>query len=166
MLAVSIRVTSCTLALWALSAGAVLAQTPAAAPPATATAADIELEKTAIRKTIIEAYVEGMFLKADPEAVRRGWHPGCDIVVLQRGTLVKMPAYNFARRFDRERVPLDPNAKAEFLSITVSGYAAVAVLELKSGDRPVYTDMLSLYKFDDGWKIVTKVFYEYPRPAR
>jgi len=43
------------------------------------------------------------------------------------------------------------------------GRAAVAVLELLSGDKPVYTDMLSLYKFDDGWKIVTKIFYAYPR---
>lgn len=133
-------------------------------PAPSAAPASLEEEKAAIRKVITDAYVEGMFVKADPQAVRNGWHPGCDIVVFQNGNLAKMPAHNFARRFDRHPVPIDPTARAEFKSIEVSGYAAVAVLELTSGTRPVYTDMLSLYKFDDGWKIVTKIFYAYPAP--
>jgi hypothetical protein len=149
-----------SFAVLALAAPPLAAQsTPAGAP------ADLETEKAAIRQVVMDAYVNGMFVRADAEAVRKGWHPGCDIVSFQNGGLVKMPAHNFARRFDRQPKPLDTQARAEFTSITVSGYAAVAILELKSGDRPVYTDMLSLYKFDDGWKIVTKIFYSYPAPA-
>lgn len=162
---VAVVITSLVLGVVAggLSPRAALAQAPSAAP---AGQGDMEAEKTAIRKVIMDAYVEGMFLKADPEAVRKGWHPGCDIVTFQNGMLNKAPAHNFVRRFERVRVPLDPNARAEFTSITVSGYAAVAILELKSGERPVYTDMMSLYKFDDGWKIVTKIYYAYPAPAQ
>ncbi|MFC2139170.1 nuclear transport factor 2 family protein [Bacteroidota bacterium] len=27
----------------------------------------------------------------------------------------------------------------------------------------MYTDFMNLYKFDDGWKIVTKTYYAYPK---
>jgi hypothetical protein len=124
---------------------------------------DPSAEREAVKKVVLEAYVEAMFLKGDPVAVAKGWHPGCDIVQFANGSLMKAPAYNFVRRFERQPLPLDPKARAVFKTIEVSGYAAVAVLELLSGDKPVYTDMLSLYKFDDGWKIVTKIFYTYPR---
>ena len=124
---------------------------------------DLNAEKEAVKKVVQESYVDAMFLKGDPAAVAKGWHPGCDIVQFVNGNLMKAPAYNFVRRFERQPLPLDPKARAVFKTIEVSGYAAVAVLELLSGDKPVYTDMLSLYKFDDGWKIVTKIFYAYPR---
>ena len=68
--------------------------------------------------------------------MRKGWHPGCDIVTLQNGNLAKAPAHNFVRRFERQPVPLDPNARADFTSITVSGYAAVAVLEPRAATVP------------------------------
>ncbi|MEN6310655.1 MAG: nuclear transport factor 2 family protein [Acidobacteriota bacterium] len=126
---------------------------------------DVEKEKADIKKVIEDAYVQAIFIKGDAAAVAAGWHPGCDIVTLSRdGRLGKMPAYEFVRGFQQGRPPFDKNARAEFRTIEVSGYAAVAVLELKSGDTPVYTDIMSLYKFVDGWKIVTKIFYSYPRP--
>lgn len=154
-----------TVALTGVSAATARAQAAPASPQPALTEAQLEAEKAAIRQVITDAYVDGIFVKADAAAVRKGWHPGCDIVTVQNGGLMKMPAHNFAARFDRQPVPLDKNARAEFTSITVSGYAAVAILELKSGDRPVYTDMMSLYKFPDGWKIVTKIFYTYPAPG-
>jgi hypothetical protein len=127
-------------------------------------APDLEKEKADIKKVIMESYVEAVFIKGDAAAVAAGWHPGCDIVVLMpNGALSKFPAYNFVRGFQQGHPPFDKNARAEFRSIEVSGYAAVAVLELKSGDKPVYTDMLSLYKFTDGWKIVSKIYYSYPK---
>jgi hypothetical protein len=158
-----IRLLTVTIVVGWLGSGSAFAQSaPGAAAAPVSAQAQLDAEKTAIERVIRDAYVEGIFVKADAGAVREGWHPGCDIVTLQNGGLVKMPAHNFARRFDRQPMPLDRNARAEFVSITVSGYAAVAVLELKSGDRAVYTDMMSLYRFDDGWKIVTKIYYAYP----
>jgi hypothetical protein len=124
---------------------------------------DVNLEKEAVKKVVMDAYVDGIFIKADPAAVAKGWHPSCDIVVFNNGILSKIPAYNWVSRLERQPKPLDTKARAVFKTIEVSGYAAIAVLELLSGDMPVYTDMMSLYKFEDGWKIVTKIFYSYPR---
>ena len=123
-----------------------------------------EKEKAAVRKVIEDAYIQAVFVKGDAAAVAEGWHPGCDIVILSReGRLNKVPAYEFVRGFKQGHPPYDKNARAEYRSIEVSGYAASAVVEVKSGDKPLYTDMLLLYKFADGWKIVSKIFYSYPR---
>ncbi|MFA8433245.1 MAG: nuclear transport factor 2 family protein [Marinifilaceae bacterium] len=31
------------------------------------------------------------------------------------------------------------------------------------GNAPLFTDYLSLYKFNDGWKIVNKIYYRHPK---
>ena len=125
---------------------------------------DLEKEKSAVKKVVEEAYVEAVFIKGDAAAVAEGWHPGCDIVIMMPdGRLNKTPAYNFVRAFKQGHPPFDKNARAEFRTIEVSGYAASVVLEIRSGETPVYTDMLLLYKFVDGWKIVSKIYYAYPK---
>ena len=50
------------------------------------------------------------------------------------------------------------------VSIVVSGTAASAILEI---DYPTFTfvDFMTLLKFDDGWKIVSKAFYQRMRPT-
>jgi hypothetical protein len=125
---------------------------------------ETEKERAAVRAVIDNAYIQAVYVKADATAVAEGWHPGCDIAILSReGILNKVSAYEFVRSFKQGHPPFDKNARAEYRSIEVSGYAAAAVVEVKSGDRPVYTDMLLLYKFADGWKIVSKIYYSYPK---
>ena len=53
--------------------------------------------------------------------------------------------------------------KYKFININVTGYTAVAIAEIirKNGWHE-YTDYLSLYKFDDGWKIVSRIAYKHP----
>ncbi len=46
--------------------------------------------------------------------------------------------------------------------IDITGTAAVVRLELFRDGVHVFTDYLSLYKFSEGWKIVSKIFYRYP----
>jgi len=125
---------------------------------------DLEKERAAVKKVVEDAYIQAVFHTADAAAVAEGWHPGCDIVVMgQDGRLVKLPAHNFVRAFKQGHAPFDKNARGEFRSIEVSGYAASVIVEVLSGDKPVYTDMLLLYKFVDGWKIVSKTYYTYPK---
>jgi hypothetical protein len=50
----------------------------------------------------------------------------------------------------------------KFLNIDVEGTAAVAKVEFYTGNTLRYIDFLSLYKFESGWKIVGKIFYQIP----
>ena len=45
--------------------------------------------------------------------------------------------------------------------IDVEGEAAVARIELFRGGKHLFTDYQLLYKFDDGWKIVSKVYHSH-----
>ncbi len=51
----------------------------------------------------------------------------------------------------------------KFLFIDVSGNAAVAKIEFLEGESLNYIDYLFLIKFDDGWKIVSKIAHPVPK---
>jgi hypothetical protein len=43
---------------------------------------------------------------------------------------------------------------------------AAAKIEISKNGKMVYTDYLSLLKFEDGWRIVAKVYHAHPRQDR
>ena len=45
-----------------------------------------------------------------------------------------------------------------FELVDIAGYAAVAKLEVYKGDTYFSTDYMLLYKFEEGWRIVSKIF--------
>ncbi len=126
-----------------------------------------ELEKEAIKKVIVSSYIEGIFLKGDPDMVKKGWYYDCDIVTFDpnRKQIRKLPALFWADRFEKRPGPLDENISYEFSEIIVKDYAAVAFVNVYNKDKSklIYNDIMSLYKFADGWKIVTKIYYGTPR---
>lgn len=112
-----------------------------------------------IKQTIVQSYVEGIFLKGDYKLVKKGWHPDCDIVVLENEKLVKLPASYWVKRLKKSPQPLDPSVTYSFSDVRVTGYAAIASVEIFSQGKHLYTDYMCLYKFDDKWQIVTKIYY-------
>lgn len=116
-----------------------------------------------IKKTVVEAYVEGIFLKGDAELLKKGWHPDCDIVIFENGRITKLPAKYWVERLEKNPKPLDPMVTYKFTDVKVTGYAAIAIIEIFTGGKQLYTDYMCLYKFNDGWKIVTKIFYAHPK---
>jgi hypothetical protein len=56
-----------------------------------------------------------------------------------------------------------PAIKAEFPRVDVSGTGASARVEIFRDGKHTFTDYLLLYKFADGWKIVSKAYYSHPR---
>jgi hypothetical protein len=124
---------------------------------------DDQAEINSIKKTIVEAYVDGIFLKGDAELIKKGWHPDCDIVYLKDGKVNKLQAKFWVDRMTKDPKPLDPNVTYKFSDVKVTGYAGIAVVEILTSGRHLYTDYMNLYKFTDGWKIVTKTYYTYPQ---
>ena len=51
-----------------------------------------------------------------------------------------------------------PKTKADISVIGHSGNAAVVKVELYRDGKHTFTDFISLYKFDDGWKLVGKIY--------
>ena len=136
--------------------------------PVFALTQSVESEKKAVQKVIMDGYIQGVFLKGDPKMIKENWHEACDIVYFEpkSKTVMKGSAVNhFEGHFEKKPGPFNANISYEFKDIQVSGYAAIATVEIYNKDRSrqIYTDYLCLYKFENGWKIVAKTFYAYPK---
>ena len=134
----------------------------AVAGPAAANDAD----KAAVIQVITDAYINGVHAKPSAEAMRRGFHPDFRMLVLADGKMTAVTLDEWAGRI--EKAAANPNAarpaiKAEFPDVTVNGTAAAARVEVFRDGQHTFTDHLLLYKFADGWRIVSKTFYTHPR---
>ena len=118
-------------------------------------------EKT-IREVIEEAYVEGIHGSQDEATVKSGFHKDFAMLVLQDDRLEKVSVDEWLRRLEKMKAD-NPNlwsaeTRHEFRLIDVAGYAAVAKLDVYKGETHFSTDYMLLYQFDEGWRIVSKVF--------
>jgi hypothetical protein len=117
----------------------------------------------AIKNVIVNSYIKGVITEGNVELAKKGWHQDCDIVTLNQGNLKRFPASYLIERLNDKPGPIETDVKYNFKKVMVTGYAAVAVIKIFYKDKPKYMDYISLYKFPDGWKIVTKIYYTYNR---
>jgi hypothetical protein len=120
-------------------------------------------DKEMILKTIEKAYVQGIQNVKEIANIRKGFHPGFKLLgVDQNNHLTKFPIYTWydvvkAREAAGEKPEVETTAKYPLVDIT--GNAAVVKVELYKGDKMIFTDYLSLYKFEEGWRIVVKIYH-------
>lgn len=125
-------------------------------------------DKEAIKKLILTAYVDGLQNKGDLDVTRNGFYPGFDLLIFKNTMVEKLPIYNWITYAEMQKAkepkPLSEEelTTCEFELIDITGTAAVAKIHLTRGGKKIYTDYLSLYRFDDGWKIVSKIYYKIP----
>jgi hypothetical protein len=119
-------------------------------------------ETQAIRQVIEKAYIQGIHGNQDKGTVRSGFHEDFAMLVLTDGVMEKVSVEDWLRRIERMKADNPDLWSAEtthsFQLIDVAGYAAVAKLDVYKGETHFSTDYMLLYKFEDGWKIVSKVF--------
>ena len=146
-----------------LALGGIAAGTQAAADEAAA-------DRDAVVRAVTEAYVDGIHNFRDPAAIRNGFHPDFEMLILKDGKLEKLPLAQWIERIEaqnaKEAPPSPASGKravsAEFPVVEVAGTAAFCRVELTRDGKHLFTDFLNLYKFADGWKIVGKSFYRHP----
>ena len=131
-----------------------------------AQAAEQDDDVAAIRELIETSYVNGAFNALDPDAMRRGFHPDFAIFSPDGQDIAKYPiatwADDVAERKARDNFNPAHNVwKHRFAAIDVTGQAATVKIELSHEGELVYTDYLSLLKFDGGWRIVAKVYHKH-----
>jgi hypothetical protein len=124
--------------------------------------------KAAVVEVVDAAYVDGIHNFRDPVAIRKGFHPGFEMLVLKNGQLEKLPIEKWIEAIEARNAKEPPPADgkrtttAAFPLVEVTGSAAVVKVELTRDGKLVFTDYLSLYQFEDGWKIVGKIFFRHP----
>ena len=118
--------------------------------------------KEAIRRVIEKAYIQGIHGDQDEKTVKSGFHQDFAMLVLQNDTIAKVTVDEWLDRIETMKAENPELWNAEtthnFELIDVAGYAAVAKLDVYKGTTHFSTDYMLLYRFEEGWKIVSKIF--------
>jgi hypothetical protein len=126
-------------------------------------------DKEEIRKVITTSYIGGLQNKGPVSDIEKGFHPGFELLGVRNDELTKWPIYSWIqyheRKLDEDPTPPGPDdvVTGKFPMIDITGDAAVAKVELYKGTDLIFTDYLSLYRFEDGWKIVSKIYYRHEK---
>ncbi|MCG8459415.1 MAG: nuclear transport factor 2 family protein [Holophagales bacterium] len=128
--------------------------------------ADQQGDTAEIKALIEKSYVHGAFNGLNPDELERGFHPDFAIFSADGEEMKKYPIADWVKR-TRERKSasdFDPAKNVwehHFASIDVTGHSASVKIELSKDGKKVYTDYLSLLKFDSGWRVVAKVYHRH-----
>jgi len=123
-------------------------------------------EKAAIIKTVESAYRDGLINVGDAALVRAGFHPVFVLIGRNGDEIWQLPIEKWIERMEGDKkagkIPRAEKVSFQFPLIDITGDTAMVKVAFFRGDVLTYTDYLLLYKFSDGWKLVSKVFHQHP----
>lgn len=116
----------------------------------------------AIKGVIEKAYIEGVHGTQDRKAVESGFHPDFNMPVLDGDELQMVTVDEWFKRIEEMKADNPDLWRGEtehkLQIVDVEGRAAVAKLEVHKSGEYFSTDYMLLYRFSDGWRIVSKIF--------
>lgn len=131
-------------------------------------AQDVEQDKEAIKKVIQTAYVDGLQNEGDLDKIDSGIHSGFNLLGIDKDNGMWVLSIEdwkkkTVKKKEEGKFPRtgDGLVSVKFLDIDVTGTAAVAKIEFYVGKEKKYVDYIALYKFDNGWKMVNKIYYKF-----
>lgn len=131
----------------------------------TVAAAQSDDEKS-IQQVITSAYIEGIQNGGSADDIRKGIHPSFAMLRLIDNEIKPYPIEEWITALEKQKKesksPALPRAEGKFISTDITGTAAVVKLELYRGGKKTFTDYIVLYKFNEGWRIVSKTFFRHP----
>ena len=122
-------------------------------------------DEVAIRQVIQSAYIDGIQNNGPSDLIRKGFHPTFTMLRFMENDVKPYPLEEWIAAIEKrklENAPVPPKAEGKFINIDITGNAATVKLELYRDNKKTFTDYLVLYKFTEGWKIVSKTFYRHP----
>jgi hypothetical protein len=66
---------------------------------------DIEAERAAIREIVTEGYIEPIFVNGDIKAIKKGFHPEFNMLILRENKLVKYPLEEWIKSIKKREYP-------------------------------------------------------------
>jgi hypothetical protein len=122
-------------------------------------------EIAAIRDVIEQAYVSGIHNDRDPAKIRAGFHESFVMFSQSGDGVTQLTRDAWIERIEAAKAKGDqgprPETTATITVLDLAGSAAVTKVELFREGRQVFTDYISLYRFESGWKIVGKIFHRH-----
>lgn len=119
-------------------------------------------DKESIKQVIEKAYIQGIHGNQDEELVKSGFHEDFAMLVLGDNAIDKVTVEEWLDRVEgmkRENPEMwASETRYTFDLVDASGYAAVAKLQVYKGEVHFSTDYMLLYRFEEGWRIVSKIF--------
>lgn len=119
-----------------------------------------------VKQVVTSAYIEGIQNNGPIQDIKNGFHSSFNMLRLMDNDIKPLPIGDWIAAIEKRRQenPAPPANRTEgkFLAVEVVGNAATVKLESHRGGKLIFTDFLSLYKFNEGWKIVSKTFYRHP----
>jgi hypothetical protein len=122
-----------------------------------------ESAKKDIESVITNSYIEPMYLYGDLEKIKEGFHEEFRINVLYNGVYSMRTRDEWIERIKNTR-SANPTKKTytwRFNMIDVEDQTAVVKLTVNEEGKLKYIDYLTLYKFETGWRVITKQFSMY-----
>jgi len=139
----------------------------ACSPGVHAQTGSVSDDEQAIRAVIQSAYVDGLQNWGDIEKIRAGFHPTFELVSKTKDNEIqKLPIEKWIEMVDARKAqnPAGPEflTTADIIVIDITADAAMVKLDLIRNEKRIFTDYLLFYKFDEGWRIVGKIYHRLP----
>jgi hypothetical protein len=118
-----------------------------------------------VKAAIDKAYVQGIHNGGPVDDIRAGFHPSFVMFAVSNNEVKQTPIEEWITNIEKNRSTARTNgakAAAKFVTVSVVGTSANAQLELYRDNKKIFTDNLLLYKFPEGWRIVSKTFFRHP----
>ena len=120
-----------------------------------------------VKAHIVETYLNGAFNARNIDAMRRGFHEDFAIFSAEGNALGRFPIGVWTAKLEQSLASgYDADApkniwRYEFAAVDVTGGAAAVKLHLYNEGVHIYTDYISLLRFDSGWRIAAKIYHQH-----
>ena len=126
-----------------------------------------EAAKAEVVALVESAYINGAFNDLDTKSMKNGFHKDFAIFSAKGEEISRYPIADWIAGIEKRKAkpdfdPAQQKWEHKLPQIDITGGSASVKVELFKDGKHVYTDYLSLLKFDSGWKIVAKVYHKHP----
>src|SRR5688572_28312145 len=105
-----------------------------------------------IRQVVTQAYIQGIQINGSVDDIRKGFHPSFTMLRLVDDNVKPYPIEEWIdaiRQKKKENSQSPQKTDGKFISIDITGTAAIVKLDLFREEKRIFTDYLVLYKFTD-----------------
>lgn len=121
-------------------------------------------EEKSVKQVVTSAYIEGIHNRGSVDDIRKGFHPSFNMLRLVDNEIKPLPIEEWINNLEKQKKESPaqpPRTEGKFISVDITGTNAIVKLELYRDNKKIFTDYLVLYKFVEGWRIVSKTFYRH-----
>ena len=121
-------------------------------------------DENLVKQVITSAYIGGIHNRGPIEDIRKGFHPSFNMLRLIDNEIKPLPIEEWIVNIEKARkesTASPARTEGKFITVDITENNAVVKLELYRDNKKIFTDYLVLYKFIEGWRIVSKTFYRH-----